>query len=356
MRGGTYSYTAGVTVAIGNDGTSSAKKNIFAYAGETPVLDFSAQAENSANRGLTLNGNYWYVKGLTVQYAGDNGIYIGGSNNTIELCVVQYNRDTGLQLGRASTSYTSISQWPSNNLILNCTAHDNADSGAENADGFACKLTTGTGNVFRGCISHHNIDDGWDLYTKTDTGAIGPVTIDGCIAYSNGTLSNGSTSGSGDKNGFKLGGDGIAVNHTIKRSLAFSNGHHGFTDNNNLGSITVLNNTGFNNAESNFQFREGGTHVFTNNASLTSGSSDKTTGTLTAYTNVFWKNNKSDNNGGTLVISSADFVSITAPSGGFTRDSSGNIVLGNFAKLASGSDLINAGSPSGTDIGAVESQ
>lgn len=355
MRGGTYNYSVTITVAFGNNGTSSAPKRIVAYSGETPVLNFSAQATADTNRGLQLFGNFWYVKGITVEHAGDNGIFIGGNNNTLELCVTRFNRDSGVQISRRSSTLTSITDWPSNNLVLNCTSHDNADATAENADGFACKLTAGPGNVFRGCIAHHNSDDGWDLFTKTDTGPIGPVLIENCIAYSNGTLSNGTTSANGDKNGFKLGGSGVAVKHTIRRSIAFNNGHHGFTDNNNPGPITVTNNTGFNNANSNFNFRSGGHSVFTNNASLNAGSSDATFDVLTGTTNVFWKNGASDNNGGSIVISASDFITLTAPSGGFGRNADGSIALGNFAKLVSTSDLVNGGTPSSTDIGAVES-
>lgn len=356
MRGGTYNYSAGVTIAYGNNGS----KRIEAYAGEVPDLNFSGQATADANRGLTINGNNWYIKGLTVERAGDNGIYLGGSNCTIELCTTQFNKDTGLQLGRYGSSATTA-QWPANNLILNCTSHDNQDPGNENADGFACKLTTGSGNVFRGCISHHNIDDGWDFYAKTDTGPIGPVTLDGCVAYANGSLSNGSGSGSGDKNGFKLGGSGIAVAHVVRRCVAFNNGHHGFTDNDNPGPISVTNNTSFNNAVSNYSFREGGTHVFTNNLSFQGVSSDKTTGTLVSNSNVFWVSGASSNGKG-LVVSAADFVSVAAPSS-VGRNSDNTPNLGNFLALATGSDLINAGvtasgitySGSAPDLGARES-
>jgi hypothetical protein len=55
------------------------------------------------------------------------------------------NRDSGLQLGRWSSS-APRAEWPSNNLVLNCEAYDNYDTlpgSGENADGFACKLTTG---------------------------------------------------------------------------------------------------------------------------------------------------------------------------------------------------------------------
>jgi hypothetical protein len=355
LRGGTYNYSATINIAFGNNGTSSNPKRIFAYQSEVPVLNFSAQALGDANRGIHLFGNYWHFRGVTIQNAGDNGMLIGGNNNTIERCTFRANRDSGLQISRRASSLANIADWPSNNLILNCTAFDNADPGAENADGFACKLTSGPGNVFRGCIAHNNIDDGWDLYANTDTGAIGPVLIENCIAYNNGVLTSGGTSGSGDKNGFKLGGSGVDVGHTIRRSIAFGNGQHGFTDNNNQGAMTVLNNTSFNNTETNFNWRTGSTSTFTNNASYNSGQSDTTNGTLTGTTNLFWKNGVSNNNGGTKVISAADFQSLTAPSGGFTRNSDGSINLGNFARLVSGSDLVNGGTPSGTDIGAVES-
>ena len=108
---------------------------------------------------------------------------------------------------RGSPPAPPSDQWPSNNLVLSAESHDNADSDGEDADGFAAKLTVGPGNVFRYAVSHNNIDDGWDLYTKTDTGPIGPVTIEDSLAYNNGTLSNGGQAGNGDRNGYKLGGD-----------------------------------------------------------------------------------------------------------------------------------------------------
>ncbi|MGW7253692.1 carbohydrate-binding protein [Streptomyces sp. NPDC054834] len=288
MRGGTYNYSSTVTVPAGSDGTSSARTTLSAYPGETPVLDFSAQSESSSNRGIQLNANYWHVHGLTVEHAGDNGIYVGGSNNVIERTVTAYNRDTGLQLGRISSS-TPSSQWPSNNLIVSAESHDNADSDGEDADGFAAKLTTGTGNVFRYDVSHNNIDDGWDLYTKTDTGAIGPVTIEYSLSYNNGTLSDGTVNANGDRNGYKLGGDDIAVNHVVQHDIAYHNGHHGFTYNSNPGTMTVSNNVGIDNAERNFSF-DTGTSVFRNDTSCrfsVSGSNDKTIGDADS-SNQFW--------------------------------------------------------------------
>lgn len=359
LRGGTYNYSVSIVIADTNNGTSSANKNVFAYSSEVPILNFSGQAIADANRGLVLDGDYWHFTGITITSAGDNGMLLAGNNNTIEKCIFSKNHDSGLQLSRYKTTNTAISQWPANNLILNCEAFDNQDPDNEDADGFAAKLTCGSGNVFRGCISHHNIDDGWDFYAKTETGPIGVVTLDNCVSYNNGQLSSGSTSGNGDKNGFKLGGSGIAVNHIVRRCVAFGNGHHGFTDNNNPGNIEVSNNTSYNNAESNFNFREGSTAAFRNNLSFNAGASDKTNGTDVGNSNVWWKNGVSTSTG-SLVVSSADFVSLTVS---VSKNTDGSPNLGNFLALASGSDLINAGvtatgitySGSAPDIGARES-
>lgn len=287
LRGGTYNHSSTVTIPVGNNGTSSARTKLSAYPGETPVLNFSAQSESSSNRGLQVMGSYWHVYGIVVERAGDNGIYVGGSNNVIERTVTRFNRDTGLQLGRIASS-TPTGQWPSDNLILSAESHDNADSDGEDADGFAAKLTTGTGNVFRYAVAHHNIDDGWDLYTKTDTGAIGPVTVEDSLAYDNGTLSDGSQAGNGDRNGYKLGGDDIAVNHVVRRSIAYNNGKHGFTWNSNPGSMTVSNNVSVDNTERNFNF-DGGTSVFRTNTSCRSGSgtNDRIIGDADS-SNQFW--------------------------------------------------------------------
>jgi pectate disaccharide-lyase len=287
LRGGTYNYSQTVTIAPGNNGTSSARKTVSAFPGETPVLNFSAMSEDAANRGLAVNGSFWHIFGLVVQRAGDNGIFIGGSNNIVERTVTRFNRDSGLQISRIASD-TPTSQWPANNLILTSESHDNADSDGEDADGFAAKLTAGPGNVFRYTVSHNNIDDGWDLFTKSDTGPIGAVTIEDSLSYNNGTLSDGSQAGNGDRNGFKLGGEDIPVNHTIRRNIAYNNGKHGFTYNRNLGTMQITDNVSIDNTERNFSF-DGGTSVFRANTSCRSddGTNDRVVGDADS-SNQFW--------------------------------------------------------------------
>jgi|GEM_PF-307023 len=370
LRGGTYTYNTQITIARGNNGAAGLHKRIFAYtppggAAEKPVLDFSSQPYGSTSqvsnpRGVFIGGNYWHLKGLEVKGAADNGIFVAGNYNIVELCVTHKNRDSGLQIARYSSSAPK-SEWPSYNLILNCESYDNYDSapnGGENADGFACKLTSGPGNIFRGCIAHHNIDDGWDLYTKSDTGAIDPVVIDQCISYNNGTLTDGTQNSAGDRNGFKLGGEKIAVAHYVSRSIAFKNGKNGFTWNSNGGPIQMVNNLAFDNAEGNFKFDLGEAKFF-NNVSLWTtssgpgnrvGVSDRyvgNSGAPTGATNVFWFTGSSSRgpsvNDAGLTAYRTGFVTLTLPANGFARRADGSIDLGDFARPVAGSPLLNAG-------------
>jgi hypothetical protein len=356
LRGGTYSYSTQITINHGNNGVGDVlRKRLFAYPAEHPVLDFSSQpygdtSDVSNPRGIQINGHWWHLRGLEVMGSTDNGIYVAGNSNIVERCITHHNRDSGIQIARHSST-APRAEWPAYNLILNCDSYDNYDSppnGGENADGFACKLTSGPGNVFRGCVARNNIDDGWDLFTKSDTGAIDPVVIDQCIAYANGVLSDGTENENGDRNGFKLGGSDIAVNHIVTRSIAFNNGKNGFTWNSNPGEIRMVNNFAFNNVQGNYKFDRPGP-IFINNLSLwqTSGTgvNDRyggSSGIATGSNNVFWFNKVPRNDAG-LSVSSASFQSLTAPPGGFARHADGSLNLGGFAKLIATSPLIEAG-------------
>ncbi len=248
FKNGTYKTNMRLLVEPGRDGTKDAPITLKAETPGKVLLDFSSMDFTTLNRGIAINSNYWVIDSLKVKGAGDNGIYIGGSHNLVKDCEVYQCRDTGIQLGRANSLQQKIHEWPSYNTILNCTSHDNADPTGEDADGFACKLTTGIGNVFKGCIAYNNIDDGWDLYTKADSGAIGAVLLEDCIAFNNGVRSDGFGLESTDGNGFKLGGESIAVQHVVRNCMAFNNLAHGFTDNSNPGTIRIENCTSFNNS------------------------------------------------------------------------------------------------------------
>lgn len=231
--------------------------NVVNESNEAAIFDFSVQSFDSLNRGIELNGNYWHFNNIEIVNAGDNGMYIGGSHNIIENCLFHENRDTGLQLGRASGSYADISEWPSYNLIKNCTSYNNYDDETfgENADGFAAKLTVGYGNVFDGCIAYRNSDDGWDLFAKVDSGNIGTVFLYNCVSFENGFLmEKANESGverfitrDGDGIGFKLGGSTMKGDVVLENCVAFNNRLHGIGDNSNPGVISVNNCTTYNN-------------------------------------------------------------------------------------------------------------
>lgn len=222
------------------------------------IFDFSDMPFDSNMRGIQVYGDFYHFYNIDVRGAGDNGMYIAGDHNIIEKCNFYDNRDSGLQLGRSKGTQTTLDQWPSYNLIKNCTSFGNYDDGTfgENADGFAAKLTVGYGNVFDGCIAFRNSDDGWDLYAKQDSGNIGTITIKNCVSFENGFLpyaltNNDSTTTfntrDGDGIGFKLGGSTMRGNVVIENCMAFNNKFHGISDNSNPGVITVKNCTTFDN-------------------------------------------------------------------------------------------------------------
>ena len=90
-------------------------------------------------------------------------------------------------------------------------------------------IGAGDGNVFDGCLAYNNADDGWDLFAKVETGSIGSVTIQNCVAYGNGYLEDGTNAGNG--NGFKMGGDSMSGYHKLINSYAFNNKAKGIDSN-----------------------------------------------------------------------------------------------------------------------------
>ncbi|MBQ8927734.1 MAG: right-handed parallel beta-helix repeat-containing protein [Oscillospiraceae bacterium] len=267
---GTYKSSSPIKIDSTNNGTSGKYKTISAYQNADVVFDFSGESVSSSNYGFVVDGDYWHFYGFEVTKAGDNGMLLAGNYNVIENMVFNNNQDTGLQISRASSAAATIADWPTGNLIKNCTSKNNCDDATmENADGFAAKLTCGEGNVFDGCFSYNNSDDGWDLYAKEETGPIGVVTIKNCIAFRNGFTEDGRGYGDCDGNGFKLGGGGIGTRHIVENCLAFENLNCGFTDNNNPEFGDMKNCTAYNNnlkgAKANYMvYRCSETATFTN--------------------------------------------------------------------------------------------
>ena len=184
---------------------------------------------------MILHGSYWILDGLVFRNAPSCGLLICGSNNVIRNCEASGNGDTGFLI--CSFPGSSKKEWPARNRVESCVSHDNCDAVRRNADGFGAKLSVGEGNGFFNCKAFHNIDDGFDLYTKSSIGKIGPVTLEGCVAESNGWLSDETRPSVDPKTGvgFKLGGEGQRVRHQVIGCVANDNARAGFDANSNPG-------------------------------------------------------------------------------------------------------------------------
>ena len=208
--------------------------------------------------GLTVIGSYWHVYGIYVKDSSGVGIQVSGNYNTIDMCTVNHAANSGIQISRngGADNYAGIQGklWPTGNLIKNCESFDNCDAGRNDADGFAAKLTCGEGNRFYGCISHNNIDDGWDLYAKSVSGTIGSVTIENCVAYNNGWLTTDDVTAAGynygEGNGFKLGGGYLKGGHKLINCVSFGNHAKGITSN-SCPDISITRCTAYNNGNAN---------------------------------------------------------------------------------------------------------
>lgn len=241
LRDGLYQVNT-VKIPRYNNGQRGLLKELVAENRDQVFLDFG---KDPNSLGFELWGDFWKISGIHVRNTPDKrkGLTVLGNNNVIDFVKTYGNGDTGLQISGVSTE--SRTWWPANNLIQYCESYDNLDAAMNDADGFAAKLTVGAGNRFEYCVAHHNCDDGWDLFTKKESGTIGAVTLKNCIAYRNGTMMNGYQTNSG-RNGFKLGGEGLGVAHVAIECLAFENGAHGFTSNSNP-DIVLTNCTSFDN-------------------------------------------------------------------------------------------------------------
>ena len=348
IKEGTYNLSSTVKVERGINGTADAMIYMIAdpEAGSRPVFDFGGKCA-----GMILAGDYWYFQGFDVTRSADaqKGIQVSGNHNILDRIKAHKNGNTGIQISRYLGT-DQFNQWPAHNTILNCSSYLNADKGYEDADGFAAKLTVGQSNVFDGCIAAYNADDGWDLFAKVQSGSIGVVTIQNCVAFKNGYIldENGREVNAGNGNGFKMGGDSMPGAHVLKNSVAFANKAKGI-DSNSCPDIKVYSSTTFDNDSYNVAF-------YTNTAVNTAFAADgilsykvsnkvaeqfKLLGTQNAadvkgVTNYYFDGSKTVNNNGKEAAASW-FESLDTASalkdGGITRNADGTINMNGFLEL-----------------------
>lgn len=377
VKGGTYKLSSSVAIKKYNNGTAKDMKMLVADPDNTEdvVFDFAGNDGKATGNTFDVSGDYWYVEGI--KFLNGGGVRVGGNHNILKNCDFAGHTNSGLSISRTDGA-TEQKDWPSYNQIISCNAYNNRDKSDNNADGFAAKLTCGVGNVFKYCVAAYNADDGWDLFSKSGTGAIGEVEIYDSVCYANGyVIEDGKlVKTKGDGNGFKMGGSGIAVNHKIYNSYSFGNAANGFTNNSDpMGEY--INCTGYNNGGSNLELHTytGATAQFVvENFKSFADNSWENEETLAALTStekdaeadimnmiksssnfLYDKETGKSVNADGIELTAANFVSLAEFKdyllGGIEaiqRNEDGSINLGNFLKYTNADDNVTD-TPAGSD-------
>ncbi len=359
MRGGTYYY--GRQSLTGKDGSIEKYIRVLAYPGENPSLK---KAGSYANIGwpraiLNISGDYIHIKGLEISYnTQENGemyyglILINGNHNIFELLDIHHIGGMGISVEYNSTD----------NLLLNCDVHNNADPltpdkyGNAGGIGFS-HIPEGLHNTVQGCRIWLNSDDGLDTY-----GSDCKITVDNCWAWFNGYLSEKLDAG-GNGTGFKLGitrkDYGNTILRTIRNCIAYKNRTSGFHQNGAVAAIELYNNTACHNGTEGFWFGSyDKSHRLINNISYKNGSYCCITSSSLVIANTFLINNKENSE---FIVDDTDFVSLDYTQLYNPRQSDGSLPEIEFLHLNSTSDLIDGGINIGLpclgvapDLGAFE--
>jgi len=366
FRAGTYlfsSSSASDGIVLNKSGSAGNLIKYFAYAGEKPVLDFSGITTQARIHGISVTGNYIHLRGFEIKNVKQNrtdqkeswGIHVnGGDNNVFEALDIHHIMGPGLFIVGGG-----------NNRILNVDSHHNFDENSydggptpgENADGFGCH-TSDAGNVFDGCRAWFNSDDGFDFINSP-----GVCVVQRSWAFQNGFRPD-TTTGIGNGAGIKGGGftnnvPGTIPRHRMIQNVSFSNRRQGFYANHHEGGLDFINNTAFNNAQRNYDLLadEGpAAHFLRNNIAFGTG------GTV-SNVNAGEVDDEFNSWSLTVTVTNADFISVTESLATTARQADGSLPNVDFVKLATGSDLIDAGEPqqgiayngAAPDLGAFES-
>jgi len=359
VRGGTYAPTTAMTNYIhchwaNIQGTPLNPITISNYQLEVPIYDFAGAVctEASGNTwGIYMeNCDYLTVTGLRVrnikQVVGGAGVSRGwavaeaSSNNTFNYCTVDSMGGTGFQLGNDSH----------NNVFNYCDSYNNSDPNSTpaygGADGFGINGgVNSTPTYFNYCRAWWNSDDGYDNYG-----------IDGIVRYNNSwAFWNGyrptTFTGAGNGAGFKLGPTATDKStdtlRFLNNCLAFENFTNGFDQNDAQCLFKVYNTTSYKNVKYGYEWAYYGSIIqdFKNNCAF-----DNTNANIhPSGSNIPLPYNSWN---GTITVSNADFLSVSSTGMDGAVTIGGSLPNTNFLKLATGSDLINAGTNVGygTDV------
>ena len=376
LTDGVYYITATVDVKTA-EGTAEKRTFVGAMKGAHPIIDGSKMSYGGQTNGIRTRVAYVHLYGITMRYAGFKGFLIGGSYNLIENCTAQASVDSGFGIKDAD-----------NSTFLNCDSFDSFDyeqGGADkpdfggNADGFCDKQFTGGGNTYINCRAWNNSDDGWDLYKR---GTSSPIVFINCITYNNSPeyydftgnprlvtdkswfdQMEGKTAtttkghqytwyrtkyyNNGNKNGFKIGGSGVATDVTMYRCLAVANTVKGFDQNYTQGVVKLYNCSAYDN-KNNYHFGSAemkGLDIknsishYSHEADLSNPKDEHWKDIITTG-NYTHSNNSWDMDG--MKPTNDDFVSLDAKASVGARNADGTFTVPTMC-LKEGSKFIDAG-------------
>jgi hypothetical protein len=364
---GSPSYSRGIYLYQKN-GTAANPIVYMAYPGDTVIWDMENVNTGyyfspSSFRGMQLlNCSYLKFKGLTFRNLwGDSqsssyttGIYIESCTKvTVEQTTCYNTRNVGF-----------YSAYNDSLILKNCDSYNHCDSfnvQLPGNDGYGFRGFNWTQNdkntFYQGCRAWNCSDDG---FTTTD---VCLSFYDSCWSFNNGNMQ-------GEGHGFKMGWvEPMGVNATLNRRYAYClavyNRSCGFVTNEDqssdyTGSMEVYNNTAYHNGYYATRAPGSPTHgffilkglddnddhslarVFRNNLSYDNEDGEVLLGSGALYTH---SNNSWDSQ---VTVTDADFLSVDSAAAiailKGPRQADGSLPdLGNFLKLGSGSDLIDAG-------------
>jgi hypothetical protein len=330
-----YNASKANTITLSNGGSSGKLINVLAENSGRAVLDFS-YPDNSRYLdpdksimayGIYFNASasYWYFKNISITHAGYQGAYVCSGYMTFENCYFYDNWNSGLEVNKGGNNVTA----------KNCDSYKNFDFHYKNggmSDGFAFKQTQGANNKLINCRAWENSDDGYDVFDSDQ-----PVVFENCWAFRNGANVWNYSAFDGNGNGFKLGGLDKAQNNKVSNCISFGNLVKGFDQNNNTGSITLLNCIAYQDAI-NFGMGGSGSHTIKNCISLSSKGTIDVSAAKTQATNS-WTSGFS--------VSASDFISLDTTLATKPRNADGSLPVTDLFRLKAGSKLIDAG----TDVG-----
>ncbi|OQB11005.1 MAG: Pectate lyase L precursor [Deltaproteobacteria bacterium ADurb.Bin207] len=217
LRGGVYPVSK--SIAFHQQGTQTGPITIESYPGELAIFDGSSLKPGTQVY-IRVTGAFYHLRRFEVRHMPMQGIWIGGTDNTLDGIVAHHNKLSGIQIFSPYEEYP-YGKYGSRNTLRNCVAHDNSGVGlldpefadGGNSDGIS--ISSGADNEVDHCLVYLNSDDGIDTWRSTGS------SITCSVARQSGL-------GSGDGNGFKAGGKPPSDGTVVRRCISYRNKQTGF--------------------------------------------------------------------------------------------------------------------------------